>query len=198
MWNSSGSSSKRHSSSSKRDHHHPASASRKVINEASAEKLFQEIADEDDPTVAGMEGISGLCDHLELDALEDIRILVLLWKLGSKEKPAQITKEEWMAGCNKLQVDTMEKFKELLPSLDTGFLDQMEFKDFYKVCSIMYICCSGWTGQMKYNVMLERLTSKSTHALTHSHCSTTVFISFAFNSIDKGHIEPWTRKWWWP
>jgi hypothetical protein len=133
MWNSSGSSSKRHSSS-KRDHHHPASASRKVINEASAEKLFQEIADEDDPTVAGMEGISGLCDHLELDPLEDIRILVLLWKLGSKEKPAQITKDEWMAGCNKLQVDSLEKFKELLPSLDTGFLDQTEFKDFYKVC----------------------------------------------------------------
>jgi len=104
------------------------------IDEGAADKLFQELADEDDPHVASMEGISKLCDELELDPLEDIRILVLLWKLGANEKPAQINKEEWMQGCNKLQVDTVDKFKELLPSLDTGFLEQAEFKDFYKFC----------------------------------------------------------------
>jgi DCN1-like protein 1/2 len=105
------------------------------IDEASAEKLFQEIADEEDPHVASMEGISKLCDQLELDPLEDIRILVLLWKLGANEKPGQINKEEWMQGCNKLQVDTIDKFQALLPSFDTGFLEQAEFKDFYKVRS---------------------------------------------------------------
>merc|ERR1712150_8904 len=57
-----------------------------------------------------------------------------LWKLGANEKPAQISKTEWMAGCNKLQVDTLAKFQNLLPSLDTGFLAQSEFKDFYKFC----------------------------------------------------------------
>lgn len=103
------------------------------IDEAAAEALFQEIADEDDSSVAGMEGISTLCEKLDIDPLEDIRILVLLWKLGSKEKPAQITKEEWMSGCRKLQTDSVEKFAALLPSLDTGFLDRSDFKEFYKV-----------------------------------------------------------------
>ena len=41
-----------------------------------------------------MEGISSLCEKLNLDPLEDIRVLVLLWKLGANEKPAQITKDE--------------------------------------------------------------------------------------------------------
>jgi hypothetical protein len=105
-----------------------------TIDEAAAEKIFADIADDDDPTVAGMEGICTLCEEqLDIDALEDIRVLVLLWKLGSKEKPAQISKDEWMSGCQKLQVDSVAKMKDLLPSFDTGFLDQTEFKDFYKV-----------------------------------------------------------------
>lgn len=107
--------------------------SRSMINEQAAEKLFDEIADEDDPTVAGMEGISTLCEKLDLDPYEDIRVLVLMWKLGSKEKPAQISKDEWMKGCNKLQIDSIDKFISLLPALDTGFLDRNDFKDFYKV-----------------------------------------------------------------
>ena len=128
MWNSSSGRSK---SSKKKSS--TTSNSSSGINGAAAEKLFQEIADEDDPHVAGMEGISKLCDQLGVDPLEDLRILVLLWKLGANEKPAQISKEEWMQGCNKLQVDSIAKFQSILPSLDTGFLDQAEFKDFYKV-----------------------------------------------------------------
>ncbi len=130
MWNSSGGSSRASSFSKKRG----SSTYRPNIDDEAAEKLFADIADDDDPTAAGMEGISTLCDKLEIDPLEDIRILVLLWKMGSKEKPAQITKEEWMAGCQKLQVDSIEKLKALLPSLETGFLDRNEFRDFYKVC----------------------------------------------------------------
>jgi hypothetical protein len=129
MWNSSGGlrSKKRGSSGSNYQ------SSRPTIDEEAAEKLFAGICDEDNPTSAGMEGISTFCEKLEIDPLEDIRILVLLWKMGSKEKPAMISKEEWMAGCQKLQLDSLEKFKALLPSLDTGFLDRTEFRDFYKV-----------------------------------------------------------------
>ena len=127
MWNSSGSRSKKRGGSSSQKY------SSSSIDEEAAAALFAEIADEEDPTVAGMEGISTLCEKLDIDPLEDIRILVLLWKLGSKEKPAQISKEEWMRGCESLQVDSLEKFKEMLPSLDTGFLDQTDFRDFYKV-----------------------------------------------------------------
>ena len=83
---------------------------------------------------ASASGISKLSDDLGIDPLEDIRILVLLWKLGANEKPAQISKEEWKKGCIKLQVDSMKKFQALLPALDTGFLDRTEFRDFYKFC----------------------------------------------------------------
>ncbi|KAL7453738.1 hypothetical protein ACHAWC_006908 [Mediolabrus comicus] len=104
------------------------------INEDSASKLFDEICDEDDPNVAGMEGICKLCEQLQLDPLEDVRVLVLLHKLGANKKPAEISREEWMSGCNRLQLDTVAKFTNYLPALDTGFMDRDEFKEFYKFC----------------------------------------------------------------
>lgn len=138
MWSgSSGRKSKKKSGGSS------GSGSSGGINETSAEKIFNDmLADEDDPHVAGMEGISKLCEELDIDPLEDIRVLVLLWKLGANDKPAQINKEEWMMGCQKLQADSIAKFKSILPSLDTGFLDQTAFKDFYKVCNDYFLLLS--------------------------------------------------------
>ena len=124
MWGSSSSSSKK----TKRK-----SSSKMSFDETATENLFAELADEEDPTVIEMDGIATLCEKLDVDPETDIRILVLLWKLGSKEKPAQISKDEFMSGCYDHQLDSIEKFKTFLPSLDTGFLDQEEFKSFYKV-----------------------------------------------------------------
>jgi hypothetical protein len=126
MWGSS-------SSSTKKSKRKSSTKSSSSFDETAAENLFAELADEEDPTVIEMDGIAKLCEMLDLDPETDIRILVLLWKLGSKEKPAQITKDEFMNGCYEQQVDSIEKLKTLLPSLDTGFLDQDEFKSFYKV-----------------------------------------------------------------
>lgn len=78
-------------------------------------------------------GICKLCEQLGLDPLEDVRVLVLLWKLGANKKPAEIQRDEWLSGCRQLQLDSIEKFKNLLPSLDTGFMDREEFADFFKV-----------------------------------------------------------------
>eukprot|EP00546_Thalassionema_frauenfeldii_P008241 CAMPEP_0178915004 /NCGR_PEP_ID=MMETSP0786-20121207/11765_1 /TAXON_ID=186022 /ORGANISM="Thalassionema frauenfeldii, Strain CCMP 1798" /LENGTH=206 /DNA_ID=CAMNT_0020588025 /DNA_START=349 /DNA_END=969 /DNA_ORIENTATION=+ len=111
------------------------------MDESQVEKMFEDVLlttgdnDEDNSSTdaATMEGISNLCETLGLDPY-DIRVLVLLWKLGATSKPQQISKSEWMEGCAALQVDSMDKLKEKLPALDTGFLDQAEFKDFYKFC----------------------------------------------------------------
>ncbi len=108
-----------------------------LSTESAIEKLFQEFADAEDPNIISMEGISKLCEQLEIDPLEDIRVLVLLWKLvdaPSTEKPGQISKTEFTSGCARLQATTSAKFKALLPTLDTGFLDQKEFREFYKFC----------------------------------------------------------------
>ena len=148
MWNSSSSRSKKRGGSSGSNSHNKNINNRYSATTTTDEEaiiaLFEDIADEDDPSVAGMEGISTLCDKLDIDPLEDIRVLVLLWKLGSKERPAQISKEEWISGCQTLQVDSIDKFKALLPSLDVGFLDQTEFRDFYKVSDFFSGFASGW------------------------------------------------------
>jgi len=97
-------------------------------------KMFDDIADPDDTTVATMEGICKLCEHINIDPMEDIRILILLHKLGANAKPAQISREEWMSGCESLQLDSTDKIQQLLPSLDPGFMEQMEFREMYKFC----------------------------------------------------------------
>lgn len=104
------------------------------ISESKAEALFDELCDEDNPNAATMEGICKLCEQLNLDPVEDVRVLVLLWKLGANKKPTEIQKEEFIAGCHKLQIDSIAKFKALLPGLDTGFMDREEFSDFFKFC----------------------------------------------------------------
>lgn len=145
MWGSaspSSSSSRRKGSSSRRggggSGHHGYGAgggsSSSGISEAKAGRMFADFCEEDNPGAASMEGICKLCEQLDLDPLEDVRVLVLLWKLGANKKPAEIQREEWIAGCHKLKLDSVDKFRKLLPSLDTGFMDRDEFGDFYKFC----------------------------------------------------------------
>lgn len=81
-----------------------------------------------------MEGISKLCEHLDIDPVEDVKILVLLHKMGSNSKPAQISREEWMSGCQKLGLGDINSFKALLPSLELGFMERADFRDFFKFC----------------------------------------------------------------
>jgi len=124
MWNS------KKKNRSSRD----SSSSLSGIDSKAVEKMFGELADPDDPSTATMEGIFTLGEKLDMDATEDIRILVLLWKMQVRDKPSQMSKEEWLAGCSTLQADSWDKFKNLIPSLDLGFLEQSDFKDFYKFC----------------------------------------------------------------
>lgn len=98
------------------------------------EMLFDEICNTENPNMVDMDGIVTLCEkYLDIDPYEDIRVLVLMWKLGSKEKPASISRKEWLGGCQKHHITSDKKLKAFVPSLDTGFLDRSEFKDFYKV-----------------------------------------------------------------
>ena len=72
-----------------------------------------------------------------MDFFPVVRVLVLLYKLGANKKPAEINKEEWMTGCNKLKLDSIDKFIGFLPALDIGFMEHDEFKEFYKVRKII-------------------------------------------------------------
>lgn len=77
-----------------------------------------------------------LGEKLELDVETDIRIIVLLWKMGAS-KPGALTKTEFVEACKNGTVSVengWHSIKEMLPRLDIGFLTGSEFKDFYKFC----------------------------------------------------------------
>jgi len=124
-------------------------------DEAKALTIFDDtLAETDDDTIATMEGICKFCELLEIDAMEDIRILVLLWKMEvGEDRPAQITREEWKKGCMKLNMESIENFKQLLPTLDTGFLVANEFRDFYKFC--FRFNCEGTYKTIAKDMVME-------------------------------------------
>lgn len=64
--------------------------------------------------------------------LDDIRSLVLLWKLGST-KPGKLARTEFINGCKTHNVSSISDITEtMLSTLDPNFLTGDEFKSFYK------------------------------------------------------------------
>ena len=112
----------------------PAAAASSKFDSKAVDALYESLMDPEDPDMLSMEGISTLCESLGLDPSSDVRVLVLLWKLGASSKPGNITKAEFSSGFQKLQVSSVEKLKTMLPSLDPGFLDVSEFRGKYHFC----------------------------------------------------------------
>lgn len=131
-------------------------------------------------------GITILGEKIEIDAAEDIRILILLWKMGvgksssidddnhrshsstsnsasnmdhnSNFVPGTIQASEWKYGCmNLLHVDSWESLASIKPSLDTGFLEMSEFRDFYKFCFRFNLSGTHRTLDSETAVMLLRM-----------------------------------------
>ena len=78
------------------------------------------------------EGISRLSEALGIDPTADVRILVLMWRLGAVSKPGQVSCDEFQNGMENVGCDTIESLVELAPSLDPGFLERSTFREFYK------------------------------------------------------------------
>ena len=99
-----------------------------ITDDSVLDKLFSTYTDEDDPDTITMDGISKLCEDLGLDPSSDVRVLGLLWKLGSSSKPGIITKIEFINGMKNLKKNCIKGLIEILPSFDPGFLDRSEFR----------------------------------------------------------------------
>jgi len=64
--------------------------------------------------------------------MSDIRGLVLAWKMGAKERPGELNRDEFMLGMRKLGCRTVADLKtKIIPSLDPGFMTAEIFRDFY-------------------------------------------------------------------
>ncbi|KAF9428738.1 hypothetical protein BGZ94_001273, partial [Podila epigama] len=87
--------------------------------------------DEDfDTEQIGPGGIAKLCDDLGV-SLAAVDMLVLAFHLQADTMPV-FTKDEWMKGMAKLQVDSADALKKLMPQLVQKINDPQHFKEFYR------------------------------------------------------------------
>ncbi|KAJ8614448.1 hypothetical protein CTAYLR_000807 [Chrysophaeum taylorii] len=110
---------------------------------------FEKYADEDEGCVT-MEGLAKLAVDLGIDAATDTKLLALCWRLGAT-KPGVIQKDEWakFETCPELptfsssyvrlclvlhSLRTVEALKSGWGQLDPSFLENAEFRPFYKFC----------------------------------------------------------------
>lgn len=75
--------------------------------------------------------IMNFCKSLGLDPEKDITVLVMFYKLGCKKR-YYISKEEFIVGFAKLNVETLAKIKKKLPQIKNELMESEEdFKRFY-------------------------------------------------------------------
>ncbi len=98
------------------------------FDEQAAHNFFNSLADADDTELISMEGISKLCEQLSIDPNTDVRVLVLMWKLGALSKPGSISRTEFIQGMKKLNKCDVGGLITVLPSFDPGFLDRAEYR----------------------------------------------------------------------
>lgn len=75
-----------------------------------------------------VEGISRLCNDLQVDP-EDIVMLVVSWHMKAATM-CEFSRQEFVSGLQSLGVDSLEKFREKIPSM------RSELKDEHKFCEI--------------------------------------------------------------
>jgi len=83
------------------------------------------------------DGIESLSAQVGItDSGADVRALVLVWKLGSQTveplKPGCIKRAEFAQAMTALRLESIAGIAKLLPSLDTGFMEQKEYRDFFR------------------------------------------------------------------
>ncbi|KAG0330992.1 hypothetical protein BG004_001874, partial [Podila humilis] len=95
-------------------------------------KSYTGLEDDEDFEVdqIGPNGISKLCDDIGV-SLAAIDMLVLAYHLHADTMPI-FTKDEWMKGMARLEVDSSDKLKQLLPKYMAKLEDPQEFKEFYR------------------------------------------------------------------
>jgi len=99
---------------------------------------FDVYADADEGVVT-FEGLAQLADDLGIDPSSDTKLLAMCWRLGA-EKPGCLSKEEWARFAENRHLPTYGKaqtvsvLKAGWNSLDPNFLDNSEFKPFFRFC----------------------------------------------------------------
>eukprot|EP00005_Dracoamoeba_jomungandri_P006378 CAMPEP_0174262146 /NCGR_PEP_ID=MMETSP0439-20130205/12801_1 /TAXON_ID=0 /ORGANISM="Stereomyxa ramosa, Strain Chinc5" /LENGTH=241 /DNA_ID=CAMNT_0015346799 /DNA_START=80 /DNA_END=802 /DNA_ORIENTATION=+ len=93
------------------------------------EKVFQDYCSAEDDWVIDPSGMLKFCKDLEVQP-EDVVMLVLAYKLEAEEM-GFFTKDEFIKGFTKMEVDTLPKIKEKVSSLPLLLDDEAEFRKIY-------------------------------------------------------------------
>ncbi|VVD00903.1 DCN1-like protein 1 [Leptidea sinapis] len=101
-----------------------ASVDRKKI-----EQLFNNYKDLQESDKITVDGIILFLEHLNLSP-ESILVLIFAWKCKAARQ-CEFSKEEFYTGLLELSVDSIEKLRMKLPTLETEIKDPNKFKDLY-------------------------------------------------------------------
>ncbi|KAG8059473.1 hypothetical protein GUJ93_ZPchr0002g25396 [Zizania palustris] len=99
-----------------------------VTNSRNLEDLYS-IYKEPDADMIMVEGVSQLCEDLQVDP-QDIVMLVISWHMKASTM-CEFSHEEFIRGLQSIGVDSIEKLREMLPSLRAELKDDQKFREIY-------------------------------------------------------------------
>ncbi|CAD6242441.1 unnamed protein product [Miscanthus lutarioriparius] len=99
-----------------------------VANTRHLEELYNRYK-EPDADMIMVEGISQLCNDLQVDP-QDIVMLVISWHMKASTM-CEFTRQEFIGGLQSIGVDSIEKLREKLPSLRAELKDDQKFREIY-------------------------------------------------------------------
>ncbi|XP_039295824.1 DCN1-like protein 1 [Nilaparvata lugens] len=99
------------------------------VDRKKLEVAYSKYKDPSEPDKITADGILKFLDDLSLSP-ESKLVLIIAWKFRAAAQ-CEFSREEFMNGMTELGVDSVEKLKCRLPSLETELKDTMRFKDFY-------------------------------------------------------------------
>jgi hypothetical protein len=101
-----------------------------------------------------------LASSVGVNVMEDVRGLVLAFKLGALSRPGEICRNEFMSGMCSLGCSTIEELQEILPSLDPMRLSTAMFKDFYRKTPCFWVLALVSLGTELFQDSVSILISK--------------------------------------
>ncbi|KAK9513055.1 hypothetical protein O3M35_001335 [Rhynocoris fuscipes] len=100
-----------------------------TVDRKKLEQVFSKYKDPTEPDKMTADGIMRFLDDLMLSPDSKL-VLIIAWKFKAATQ-CEFTKDEFVSGMIELGVDSIEKLKARLPTLDNELKDNLKFKDFY-------------------------------------------------------------------
>ncbi|KAL0083143.1 Cullin binding-domain-containing protein [Phycomyces blakesleeanus] len=99
------------------------------FNPRLAQKMFDKYQDPEKRDKITVEGCMLLCEDLGIEPTA-LEFLLISHQLNSKMM-GEFTRQEFVEGCTKLQCDTPQKLKNIIPSLRNNLSDDASFREIY-------------------------------------------------------------------